>query len=390
MKVIFALNHPAHFHLFKNSFRALRQKGHDVVFVIKDKDLLVQLMISEDVDFYKISQKRVGHSAVSILYKGFLEIIVHDYKLFRFVKKYKPDIMIGTDYCITHIGKLLGIHSIVLNEDDYETNKLFCLLSYPFTSTILTPTLCRVGKFKKKKIHYNGYQKLAYLHPEVFKPDINIVAKYFDMSKKYFIIRVVSLSAGHDINLTGMNQHTLEKTVNILSDYGNVYITADKYGPVCLSLAHHSDNGELWYVASDEHTDMNTFLEYGMRFDIEENFLDDKSNGFQLENSLIRSSDALSRLCFILSMATLYLVSQGTQVVSDKKRRWVDPHWFRGNSYLRIGWQWIKSALVHGWALCTVLSLNGQPDPEPAIASLRQANKKTVMAFKMLAYNNSA
>ena len=127
-----------------------------------------------------------------------------------------------------------------------------------------------------------------------------------------------------------------------------------------------------------------------MRFDIEENFLDDKSNGFQLENSLIRSSDALSRLCFILSMATLYLVSQGTQVVSDKKRRWVDPHWFRGNSYLRIGWQWIKSALVHGWALCTVLCLNGQPDPEPAIASLRQVNKKTVMAFKMLAYNNSA
>ena len=77
MKVIFALNHPAHFHLFKNSFRALRQKGHDVVFVIKDKDLLVQLMISEDVDFYKISQKRVGHSAVSILYKGFFSPFNH-------------------------------------------------------------------------------------------------------------------------------------------------------------------------------------------------------------------------------------------------------------------------------------------------------------------------
>lgn len=170
----------------------------------------------------------------------------------------------------------------------------------------------------------------------------------------------------------------------------NVYITADKYGPVCLSLAHHSDNGELWYVASDEHTDINTFLEYGMRFDIEENFLDDKSNGFQLENSLIRSSDALSRLCFVISMATLYLVSQGTQVVSDNKRRWVDPHWFRGNSYLRIGWQWVKSALVHGWELCSVLCLSGQPDPEPAIASRRQANRKTAMGFKMLFYNDSA
>jgi hypothetical protein len=93
-----------------------------------------------------------------------------------------------------------------------------------------------------------------------------------------------------------------------------------------LFIIGNSDNGEFWYVASDEHTDTNTFLEYGMRFDIEENFLDDKSNGFQLF-SLIRSSDALSRLCFVISMATLYLVSQGTQVVSDNKRRWVEPHW---------------------------------------------------------------
>ena len=40
---------------------------------------------------------------------------------------------------------------------------------------------------------------------------------------------------------------------------------------------------------------MNTLEEYGLRFDIEENFLDDKSNEFQLEDSLIRSAAALER-----------------------------------------------------------------------------------------------
>ncbi len=159
-------------------------------------------------------------------------------------------------------------------------------------------------------------------------------------------------------------------------------VTDDKYGPVCLALAHCA-NGEHWYVVSDEPTDVGTFQEYGLRFDIEENFLDDKSNGFQLESSLIRSADALSRLCFVLAITTLYLVSQGTQVVWENKRRWVDSHWFRGNSYLRIGWNWVKAALVQGWALCTTLHLNGQPDPEPARASRGQASRKTVMSLKM-------
>jgi len=55
---------------------------------------------------------------------------------------------------------------------------------------------------------------------------------------------------------------------------------------------------------------MKTFEEYRLRFDIEENFLDDKSNGFQLESSLIRSAKALERLCLVLALTTLYLVLQ--------------------------------------------------------------------------------
>jgi hypothetical protein len=120
---------------------------------------------------------------------------------------------------------------------------------------------------------------------------------------------------------------------------------------------------------SDEPTGVQTFAEYGGRFTIEENFLDDKSNGFQLESSLVRDADALTRLCLVLAIATLYLVAQGTQVVAQQKRRWVDPHWLRGNSYLRIGWQWVKTALARGWELVATLHLSGSPDPAPSRAS---------------------
>lgn len=163
----------------------------------------------------------------------------------------------------------------------------------------------------------------------------------------------------------------------------HVFITAQRFGPVHLALARPRGSTECWFVVSDEPTDLETFDEYGLRFDIEENFLDDKSNGFQLESSLLRSADVLSRLCFVLAISTLYLVSQGTEVVKQGKRRWVDPHWFRGSSYLKIGWDWVKAALTKGFALITSLHLSSAPDPEPAMASRTQYHNQPSLQFSV-------
>ncbi len=130
-------------------------------------------------------------------------------------------------------------------------------------------------------------------------------------------------------------------------------MTANRYGPVHLALGRPQDSQEYWFVVSAEPTELKTFEEYGLRFDIEENFLDDTSNGFQLESSLIRSANALERLCCLLAITTLYLVALGTEVVTQGTRRWVDAHWFRGQSYLKIGWGWVRLALSRGYALMT-------------------------------------
>lgn len=161
----------------------------------------------------------------------------------------------------------------------------------------------------------------------------------------------------------------------------HVAITDNNFGPVSLALARQTHTGEAWYVVSDEPTSVHTFVEYGWRFDIEENFLDDKSNGFQLESSRLRDAKAVERLCLVLAVATLYLVAQGTQVVATHKRRWVDPHWLRGNSYLRIGWQWVRTALARGWELGASLHLSGAPDPAPAQASAAQAHHAPPVTF---------
>lgn len=168
----------------------------------------------------------------------------------------------------------------------------------------------------------------------------------------------------------------------------DVYITGHEYVPVHLALGYSLDSKERWYVASDESVIPETFVEYGFRFGIEENFLDDKSNGFQLEDSKMRSAGELERLFFVIAVATLYLVSQGVEVVSKDKRRYLDPHWFRGSSYLKIGWNWVKTVLNKGWRLCSRLRLIVGIDPEPVISSL--VTSKRIHAFsQMVIINNS-
>ena len=163
-----------------------------------------------------------------------------------------------------------------------------------------------------------------------------------------------------------------------------VWITDRRFGPVHLALAHvQTRNGfEEWAILSDDPTDLRTFDEYGLRFDLEENFLDDKSAGFQLESGEIRDADALARLGLILATATLYLVSTGTAVVALGLRHAVDTHWQRGLSYFQIGWRWIRHALSHSEYLLPFFWLEPGPDPYPAIASKSQAARPIAMIFE--------
>ena len=202
-------------------------------------------------------------------------------------------------------------------------------------------------------------------------------------------IRIKSPFWIHPTHLRPFQVGEVELKSGHMSFWHEVAITDKAFGPVHLGVARPIGSEEYWYVISDEAAELKMFAEYGLRFDIEETFLDDKSNGFQLEDSLMRSAAVLERLCFVLAITTLYLVSVGTSVVQQGKRRLVDPHWFRGASYLKIGWRWLQYALTRCYALITTVYLSSEPDPEPAMASKKQEAKRRQLRF-VFAYQEAA
>jgi hypothetical protein len=172
---------------------------------------------------------------------------------------------------------------------------------------------------------------------------------------------------------------------------GHAYFTpavavgkTNPYSSLYLAFAHDKQSDEDWVIVSDEPTTVQTFAQYRLRFQVEESFLDLKSNGFNLEASRVRDKFALSQLCSVIALTMLFLVLQGLQVVASGKRRQVDAHWKRGMSYLKIGWNWIRLAITQQWKIQVCRFLSSSPDPQPTLACQRQHDSLFKREFTVL------
>lgn len=125
---------------------------------------------------------------------------------------------------------------------------------------------------------------------------------------------------------------------------------------------------EPWAVITDEQPSLETLWQYGLRFRVEELFLDSKSGAFQLEESKIRTTKSLERLYLVVALAILFATSQGMSVQIKGLRTQVDPHWKRGLSYLKIGIRWVKGVINKGRKLFTPIPLLNK-DPESCFPS---------------------
>lgn len=221
MNILIDIGHPAHIHLFRNAASRWIKKGHKVVFTIRDRDIIPALMRSYKLEYSVASKAKT--SRLGLLY----ELVEHDWNVLVAAKKIKADILLGTSVSITHVSKLLGVYSVVFNEDDEDYLNSFKFLAYPFADTIIIPDSLR-DRITNKHVTYSGYHELAYLHPNHFIPDTSVLSELDVVAgERYFVVRLVSLKAHHDAGHAGLAEDTRRKIVQLLSQYGKVFVTAE-------------------------------------------------------------------------------------------------------------------------------------------------------------------
>lgn len=225
MRIIVYLGHPAHFYNYKNTIASLKADGHEVAVLIQKKDILEDLLRNANIPFRNIlsSGRKTGKLE---LVRG---MIKRAWRLNKFCDKFKPDLLTGTSVENSFVGTLRRIPVININEDDASVVPQYAKLSYPGANVILCPTTCNCGKWDgKKTIKYNGYHELAYLHPNHFTPDFEVVKRYFGDVSTYFVLRFSALKAHHDDGIKGIDNERAKRLVDMLLPYGRVYITSER------------------------------------------------------------------------------------------------------------------------------------------------------------------
>ena len=224
MNYLFYLGHPAHFHLFRNTILSLKKKGHKIAVLIKKKDILEDLLVRSNIPYHNILPEGRKDNKAGIAWGMFKR----DCRLLRHCISNRPNLLIGTSTEIGHIGTLLNIPSINVNEDDWDVVPLYSKISYPWSTHILSPRVCNNGKWERKSIKYESYHELAYLHPDHFTPSKKFLEKYYIPDEPYFIMRFAKLKAHHDTGIRGISDELALKIINLLEPFGRVYITAER------------------------------------------------------------------------------------------------------------------------------------------------------------------
>jgi predicted glycosyltransferase len=156
----------------------------------------------------------------------FCELITRDVKLFKFCRKFKPDVLTGiTGIFAAHVGTLLRKPSVVW--DDSEHQKLAHLITWPFATAIYNPDSYYQPPTKKRHF-YAGCHDLAYLHPNRFTPDADIVkALGIDPDENYSIIRFIGWGAHHDVGQHGFAEEQKLEFIKAIAEYTRPYITSE-------------------------------------------------------------------------------------------------------------------------------------------------------------------
>lgn len=229
MKYLFFFVHPSKFHVFRNTINGLLAKGHTIKVLITSKDVLEELVKTENWDYENIFPEGRKMKGVHAYLSAGINTVRTVYRLSKYLRKEKYDLFITDDLLVIN-GWYRKIPTILFQDDDVTAVPESKILHF-FTDHILTQAYSNMGKYSHKKIPMYSFKELGYLYPSRFVPDYSVVEKFNPTKVDYFILRLVSLKSTHDTGKSGLNNDDVKRLLKILEKQGKVFITSERELP---------------------------------------------------------------------------------------------------------------------------------------------------------------
>jgi hypothetical protein len=199
------------------------------------------------------------------------------------------------------------------------------------------PVAQRVMEHPSATVAYSDYHSLLETTQALLPPKCQVVLLADRGFEHGELIRWLTQQSWHwairakcDLNITRTNGLTC-KVEDLIAPQEKAYlfhqVTILDDIECNLATADLSVAGEAWAVLSDTPASLQTFHLYGQRFGgIEPHFKDYQSAGFELPNSRLRGTQALTTLLLLLATALLISLSIAIQLVAAGQRQSIDWH----------------------------------------------------------------
>lgn len=124
------------------------------------------------------------------------------------------------------------------------------------------------------------------------------------------------------------------------------FLTKQQAFPCALLVYWKAGEKEPWCLATNITDRSQVLAYYKRRMWIEEMFGDLKKHGFDLESTMLRTADHLSRLTLVVAYLFDWLISAGAKIIHVGLRHFVDRKDRRDLSLFQIGWRFIDRQLL--------------------------------------------
>ena len=220
LNILFDITHPAYVHLYKNIIKQLELQGHNVIITTQNSKDILELL-----NLYNFSYRILGKKS-DVLAKKIFKQQLFNLKLYSIIIKNNIDLAIGGSATVAQGSYFTKAKSIIFTDDDGDVVPLFSKSTYPFANYVVHPSCIRDKLSPHKQILVNSYKELAYLHPNNFIPDKQILQQlHVDSGEKFFVVRFSALKAHHDVFAQGINDKL--ELIKYLEKFGRVFISSE-------------------------------------------------------------------------------------------------------------------------------------------------------------------
>ncbi len=218
MKILFVLYHPVDPYIVFESARRIEESGGETFFLIVEKEDIIKKI----VDAHSFKNKVIGRGKNSFLGKT-LNIFNIFYGINRQIRKFKPNLIFSGTAPYTSFACKFNQIPLICWEDT-ETATFNWKYAHKRIDSILMVESFYKDMPYDNVIKFNGYKELAYLHPNVFRPDKSILGELgLKELDKIVLMRFSALNAMHDIGLRSEALYNEDKIFNFINKIEKLY-----------------------------------------------------------------------------------------------------------------------------------------------------------------------